>query len=208
MTNNWSRSDGNSLRPKRVRTDGALASATPSNRRGQKANTAYEKYKADLHAMFEGKKPLPEHMQDMLGTAKAPVVPAGADAVFGRAKASKPSGKPERRTRRRVASGKETYASLLDSVRAANSAGDVTQAVDKLLAGGHQLPDDDEILSKALSHQDDAVLDRVVAQLEGLGPSFAFRSPRLLRTRLESAALMTGDDQLRTRCEALRAAIL
>ena len=57
--------------PTRVRADGTSGSAREvggDDVPKRPANTAYERYKQELHAFFNGEKPLPEHLKDMLAT--------------------------------------------------------------------------------------------------------------------------------------------
>src|SRR5437773_240334 len=56
--------------PTRVRADGTSGSSKNDDEmpKPRPANTAYERYKQELHAFFNGGKPLPEHLKDMLAT--------------------------------------------------------------------------------------------------------------------------------------------
>src|SRR6185437_5375302 len=51
--------------PTRVRSDGTTGTARDEDLPKRPANTAYERYKQELHAFFNGDKPLPAHMKDM-----------------------------------------------------------------------------------------------------------------------------------------------
>src|SRR4051794_32002392 len=55
--------------PTRVRSDGTSSESSKNDDLPRKpANTAYERYKQELHAFFNGEKPLPDKLKDMLAT--------------------------------------------------------------------------------------------------------------------------------------------
>ena len=54
--------------PNRVRMDGTRAEAQDEAPKPRGVNTAYERYKQQLHSFFDQGKPLPDHLRDMLST--------------------------------------------------------------------------------------------------------------------------------------------
>ena len=100
--------------PTRVRTDGTAGSTKDGDLPKKPANTAYERYKQELHAFFNGEKPLPDHLKDMLATRpgaadhgladEAAEAEAKADATKAQAlaktKAKETNGKPDKAPRR------------------------------------------------------------------------------------------------------------
>lgn len=213
----------NTLEPTRVRTDGSRNSERDDLEERIRArvaqNSAYEKYKASLHAYFNGDAPLPDHLRDMLATRP------GAEQVFGeeevaQARANQagpaPSQKParsnrakrperdagERKTRRIVTGRGDDYAALVDAIRKAGSPRESEQSVNELLARGHALPEDGEVLSKALGHSDEAVIGDALRGLLRIADEV--KSPRLLRTRLDNVALLARSAEVRGLCEELK----
>lgn len=210
----------NSLEPTRVRTDGSRNEGNDFEERLKARvaqNTAYEKYKASLHAYFNGEAPLPDHLREMLATRP------GAEAVFGepdtveaepalepKKKKGKGKGKraperdgTERRARRMVSSNGSDYASLVEAVRKAASPRESEQSVDALKAAGHALPLDAEVLSKALGHSNDDVISEALRGLLSIADQV--KSPRLLRTRLDNVVLLTRSGEVKGLCEELKA---
>src|SRR6476620_10782092 len=125
--------------PTRVRLDGTRAA--PSNDDGQPpqpkggGGSAYEKYKQSLHAFFNGDKPLPDHLRDLLATRPGAsdhlegvedvidVKPAPLTAVAAKkGKATARNARTDdRKARRMVAVSSDDYASLVEAVRRATS---------------------------------------------------------------------------------------
>lgn len=212
----------NTMDPTRVRTDGSRTSERDELEERIRArvaqNSAYEKYKASLHAYFNGDSPLPSHLRDMLATRP------GAEQVFGEeevanaksnltaAAARKPAKgnkakRPERdagerKTRRMVSGRGDDYAALVEAIRKSGSPRESEQSVNALLAQGHPLPEDGEVLSKALGHSDEAVIGDALRGLLRIADEV--KSPRLLRTRLDNVALLARSAEVRGLCEELK----
>jgi hypothetical protein len=194
--------------------------ASPSNDDGQPgpkppAGSAYEKYKQSLHAFFNGDKPLPDHLRDLLATrpgasehldgveeveAKAqPVAPAPKKGKPARAARG-----PEDRKRRMVATSSDDYASLVEAIRRATSPREVESAIDALLEKGHALPMDGEVLSKALGHSSETVLAMALRGLSSVVDSGSLKSVQLLKTRVNNVALLASSSDVRELCGELR----
>src|SRR5688572_17310411 len=154
--------------PTRVRTDGTAGSTKDGDLPKKPANTAYERYKQELHAFFNGEKPLPDHLKDMLATRpgaadhgladEAAEAEAKADATKAQAQAktkskeSNGNGKPDKAARRVINGPSDDVLAIVEQIRKANSPREVEGAVDALRAKGATLPKDAEVLSKALGH--------------------------------------------------------
>lgn len=211
----------NSLEPARVRADGTRGESNELEERIKARvaqNSAYEKYKASLHAYFNGDAPLPDNLREMLATRpgaeevlgeSAQTVPEEPNANQSRkAKASKgkrdrnTNGNGEKRTRRMVSSKGNDFASLVEAIRKSTSPREGELSVNALLAAGHALPTDAEILSKALGHSDEAVIEQALRGLLNIPDEV--KSPRLLRTRLDNVALLARTSEVRSLCEELK----
>lgn len=213
----------NSLEPARVRADGTRGESNELEERIKARvaqNSAYEKYKASLHAYFNGDAPLPDNLREMLATRP------GAEEVLGESAQSAPqeseasqsrkskagkgkgkrdrnaNGNGEKRTRRMVSSKGNDFASLVEAIRKSTSPREGEQSVNALLAAGHALPTDAEILSKALGHSDETVIEQALRGLLNIPDEV--KSPRLLRTRLDNVALLAQTSEVRSLCEELK----
>lgn len=195
--------------PARVRMDGTSASPDankPGGRTGGQ-NTAYERYKQQLHAFFNGDKPLPDHLKDMLSTRpgatehgfgdeEKPAAEDGAEAADGAEEAPK---KDE--PRRRVVTANADDIVLAEAIRKATSPKEATVAVDALLARGFPLPKDADVLGKALGHSDDGVLEQALCGLLALIDEGQFKgNGTLLKTRVKNVALLSSSSAVRGRC--------
>jgi hypothetical protein len=200
--------------PTRVRTDGTRAESSDDAPKRPEPSS-YEKYKQSLHAFFNGDKPLPDHLKDMLLTRP------GAEGVFGeeaeaasmaeveaqdRAKGKKKptpdDRKEDKKVRRVVPSNGADLFTLVEAIRKGNSPREVEAAVDALRAKGHPLPKDADILSKALGHSSEDVLQEALAGLIEIDVA-NIKSPQLLKTRTKNVALMASSSSLRELCGQL-----
>jgi hypothetical protein len=189
----------------RVETDDRPAPSKP-------AASSYERYKQELHAFFNGDKPLPDHLRDMLATrpgASAHGFEADESAAPVEVKSStKKAGKKTKEAvaedsgRRRVVGVAADDVVLMEAIRRATSPREIQSAVDAMLARGLPLPKDAEILGKALSHADDAVLEQALTGLKDLIVEGSFRgNATLLKTRLKNAALLSSSSAVRALCD-------
>ena len=194
----------NALDTKRVRTNGSSGSASP-NKASQTKNTTYEKYKASLHAFFDGKAPLPDHIRSLspgTETENVQVVTSHLPVDPEEVKAEK---KPVARLpRRRSTASAPTYDVFIEAIKRSTTPDEITRTIDALFEAEHPLPADEDILSKGLSHRDEDVVLHILQTLEQLLASQPVKSPRLLKTRIENAALLTSSAQVKTLCKSLR----
>ncbi|MDP2343254.1 MAG: hypothetical protein Q8O67_20010 [Deltaproteobacteria bacterium] len=185
--------------------DKPAAPARPSS------NSPYERYKQQLHAFFNGDKPLPDHLKDMLATR-----PGAGDHGFAEeeaaaaaaAAAAQPKKKAEKKEepRRRVVAATTDDIVLADAIRKSTSPKEAQVAVDALLARGFPLPKDADVLGKALGHKEDNVLEQALTGLLELINEGAFKgNPTLLKTRVKNVALLSGSSSVRERCNDLMA---
>jgi hypothetical protein len=202
--------------PTRVRTDGTRVDSSANNNannndvpRPRAANTAYERYKQELAAFFNGQKPLPEHMRDLLSTR-----PGAAEHGFssdGTDDGAAPSVEREndkdadkketdKRAPRRVVNGPtDDVLALQEAIRRANSPREVDAAVKALRDKGASLPKDAEILSKALGSGDEDVLTEALRGLLEIEMK-DIKSPTLLKTRVKNVSLLSSSAELRELC--------
>jgi hypothetical protein len=212
-----------SLDPVRVRTDGSKTEkADPTEERLRarvKKNSAYEKYKASLHEFFDGDKPLPDNLKAILATRPGAAAHLGEEAVAEqeaaeaeaassapvtkRSKKKEKSRDGERRTRRRV-STRDDYGPLVEAVRKSNSPREVEGAVDALLGAGYELPGDADILSKALGHSNEDVIEKALSGLLEVADSGQIKSKSLLRTRIDNVALLASSRSVSSLCDELK----
>jgi hypothetical protein len=198
--------------PSRVRMDGTRVETDDRPAPSKPAASSYERYKQELHAFFNGDKPLPDHLRDMLATrpgASAHGFEADESAAPVEVKPSpKKASKKAKETsvedggRRRVVGVAVDDVVLMEAIRKATSPREIQSAVDALLARGLPLPKDAEILGKALSHADDAVLEQALTGLKDLIVEGSFRgNATLLKTRLKNAALLSSSSAVRALCD-------
>jgi hypothetical protein len=193
--------------PTRVRTDGTAGSTKDGDLPKKPANTAYERYKQELHAFFNGEKPLPDHLKDMLATRpgaadhgladEAAEAEAKADATKAQAQAkakskeSNGNGKPDKAPRRVINGPSDDVLAIVEQIRKANSPREVEAAVDALRAKGASLPKDAEVLSKALGHGNEDVLAEALKGLVEIDLA-QIKSPGLLKTRVKNVLLLAS----------------
>lgn len=198
--------------PSRVRMDGTRVETDDRPAPSKPAASSYERYKQELHAFFNGDKPLPDHLRDMLATrpgASAHGFEADESAAPVEVKSStKKAGKKTKEAvaedsgRRRVVGVAADDVVLMEAIRRATSPREIQSAVDAMLARGLPLPKDAEILGKALSHADDAVLEQALTGLKDLIVEGSFRgNATLLKTRLKNAALLSSSSAVRALCD-------
>lgn len=217
----------------RVRGDGsssATSKITDSLEEKIKArtakNSAYQKYKDQLHEFFDGKRELPEQMREMLATRPGAeehgIVEAEGDVDAKPAKkkkkksdgdgkgevASEPArvdanGKP----RRRIAGRSDARALHIAALRESNSPREAEVAIDGMRAEGFSIPLEVDLLSKALGHKDEAVLTEALRGLTQIGLTPETPGAKLLKGRIANVALVASSSEARDLCTELQAAL-
>lgn len=203
--------------PTRVRTDGTAGSTKDGDLPKKPANTAYERYKQELHAFFNGEKPLPDHLKDMLATrpgaaehgmadesgdaasatsATSPQAQGPATKTRSRDKEKDSNGKPDKAPRRVINGPSDEVLAIVEQIRRANSPREVEAAVDALRAKGASLPKDAEVLSKALGHGNEEVLAEALKGLVEIDLA-QIKSPGLLKTRVKNVLLLASTSDVK-----------
>ncbi len=199
--------------PTRVRMDGRSTSDSGSSSttddipRPKPASSAYERYKQELQSFFNGSKPLPDHLKDLLATRpgaaehgiaaeEAEASPAATAAGAAAAKAKKAPARVDDRKRRVAAGPTDDVAELVAQLAKAVSPRDVETTVNALRARGVPLPREPEILSKALGHGNEEV---IAEALRGLIETDLprIKSPALLKTRIKNVLLLATTSDVR-----------
>jgi len=150
-----------------------------------RSSHAYEKYKANLNAFFDGKRKLPEHLKQLMPEE---------ESAQEKPQAQKQSNRP---LRRRSAAPLFSYEIFLEAIKRSVTPDEVTRTIDALLESGHQIPRDEDILSKAFIHRDESVVLKMLEKLSELLESKPSRNPRLLKTRLENLVLISSGSDIR-----------
>lgn len=136
-----------------------------------RSTRSYEKYKANLNAFFDGKVRLPaatEISSNPKSTRRLSGTP-----VFG-------------------------YDIFMEAIKRSATPDEVTRTINALLESGHQIPQDEEILSKALIHRDESMVISMLQRLQELLDKQPSKNPRLLKTRLENLLLISPTPELKT----------
>ncbi len=213
----------------RVRMDG---SSEKTNKRDDeleamvakraKKSSAYEKYKQQLHSFFDGETALPENLRDILSTRpgaeehglvpaepekEAPKKKAPKKSKGARARGQKSDQADGTKRRRMVAGPGSDYKEKVEAIRKANSPREVSAAIDALKEGNHALPEDIDVLSKALGHSDDAILEEALNGLLAVEVGPETKGANLLKTRLKNVALVTGSSDVRALCDDVQSAL-
>lgn len=207
--------------PTRVRSDGTTGEARGEGDVPRKpASTAYERYKQELHAFFNGEKPLPEHLKDMLATRPGAAehgidepsvdgkVEGKTDDKIGtpakKAGAKNDDGKEGKKARRVINGPTDDVLAIVEQIRRANSPREVEGAVDALKAKGASLPKDADVLSKALGHGNETILAEALQGLCEIDKA-QIKSPSLLKTRVKNVLLLASTTDLKDLCHKLLA---
>lgn len=192
------------------------------------ANSAYQRYKDQLHEFFDGKRELPEHMREMLATRPG----AEEHGIVGedeprpepkQARAKKKNGKNGKngkaepreaaradgagKPRRRIAGRSDARAQHIAALRESNSPREAEVAIDAMRAEGFSLPLEVDLLSKALGHKDEAVFSEALKGLNQIGLSPETPGAKLLKGRLANVALVASSSEARDLCTELQAAL-
>ena len=190
--------------PTRVRADGTAGNNRSDELPKRPANTAYERYKQELNAFFNGEKPLPDHLKDMLATRPGAAEHGMADDEAGAPvesdDAPKKDGKQapaeEKKARRVINGPSDEVLAIVEQIRRASSPREVEQAVDALRAKGAFLPKEAELLSKALGHGNEDVITEALRGLVELDKS-QIKSPSLLKTRVKNVLLLATTSEVK-----------
>jgi hypothetical protein len=194
---------------KRIRTNSLSGSAFP-RKVNQSKNTSYEKYKASLHAFFDGKAPLPGHIRSLATDAVSESATTKTALVsISKSEAKKTEKEPAERSLRRLSTPRApSYDVFIEAIKRSTTPDEITRTINALFEADHQLPADEDILSKGLSHRDEEVVLHILQELKQLLTSQPAKSPRLLKTRLENAALLTSSTQIKALCKSLRELVI
>ena len=189
------------LAPERVKADGEAQKTgwgVPKPKSG-KNQSAYDKYKQSLHEIFDGKKPMPNKMKGMLESQHPAVAQKEPD---DNQEASEEQ--PAKKVRRRVAPKGPTLGDLIQVAKSGKTSADVREALSEIKEKGFTLPSDDEdILVKALDHDDDEIVLQALTQLEVFLDNDTSKNPTLLKTRLQSAQMLASNGKIRRKTTAL-----
>lgn len=158
-----------------------------------RSTKAYEKYKANLNALFDGKTKLPEHLRQLM--PGEPVVPAVDPTPPSNPKSS----------RRLSGTPVFGYDIFMEAIKRSATPDEVTRTINALLESGHQIPQDEEILSKALIHRDESMVILMLKKLQELLHKQGSKSPRLLKTRLENLLLISPTPEIKSLVQDLQA---
>ena len=135
-----------------------------------RSTKAYEKYKANLNALFEGKAKMPEHLVQIVNPKS---------------------------TRRLSGTPTFGYDIFMEAIKRSATPDEVTRTINALLEAGHQIPQDEDILSKALIHRDESMVVSMLHKLQDLLEKQVSKSPRLLKTRLENLLLISPTPEIK-----------
>lgn len=153
-------------------------------------SSEYDRYKKSLHAFFDGKIPLPSYLSSLpAAEIIAPEIsPAPALA----------------RKSRLVAKTSKGEQTPLNSIRSAATKQEICAAIDLMTSLGQELPCEEEILSKALCHDSNIMKRQVLDKIEALIANSTLKNPKLLRSRLENAALLAKSQDIHNDCLRVR----
>jgi len=167
--------------------------------KSSKSNSAYDRYKASLHAIFDGKVPLPKHLKPESG------LESGLETEQAEAK---PNNSPVLRKSRRLSSSNSVgYKELIAKLDKASSKEEITFSIDAISQAGFELPKEQKYLSKALGHSDAKILKKVLADLKQVISEHSAEKPRLLKQRLEDIILLAKEDDVKNLCQEIQAII-
>ncbi|MEI6806088.1 MAG: hypothetical protein WCK49_06230 [Myxococcaceae bacterium] len=96
------------------------------------------------------------------------------------------------------------YDIFMEAIKRSATPDEVTRTINALLESGHQIPQDEEILSKALIHRDESMVILMLQKLQELIEKQGPKSPRLLKTRLENLLLISPTPEIKTHVRDLQ----
>lgn len=162
-----------------------------------KSLTSYDRYKASLHAIFDGKAPLPKHLQhNETEEGPKPKLCTKSDKSTLR-----------RRGKSVNATVKASHEALLKAIHEATTREEITESVNSLITEGYPLPKDEGLLSKALGHRNEEALIAVLRELKAVLTKNSPKKPRLIKQRIEDILLLTQDSEIRDLCSAIKAVL-
>lgn len=149
------------------------------------SHTSYERYKAKLHAIFDGRAPLPDHLREANSQGeeepKKHAEKTQSETQIGEKPATS-------KTQRRLSPSSNPHTLFVEALKKASTPDEMRRAVSAIREAGLELPHDEDLLSKVLTYPDETVVLDVLAQLESLLKRGAAKNPRLLVSRLDDAA--------------------
>jgi hypothetical protein len=160
-------------------------------------NTSYERYKANLHAIFDGKAPLPTGLRELAGVgAAAPVEQTKEDVI---------EVTPLAKSSRRRSAVQSPYSLFTEALKRASTHDEMQHAVAAFKEAKHEFPSDEDLLSKVLTHPDEDIVLEVLCHLEALFAAQPPKNSRLLVTRLEDAAFLSKPGAAKDRILKMKA---
>lgn len=193
----------------RVRMDGSTPSDPSLEKQIKKRSaqtSAYQKYKESLHAFFDGEKPLPKKVQEMLDTRDdddAPKKEVSKKSATGAQKKRK-NRNPKSDRLMATSDSATGYHQLVENIRKAKSPREVENAIDALQTQKFTLPLEEDVLSKALSHSKERVMKEALEGLLKLSASDDLKGGVLLKTRIDNVALLVSSGEMRALCEGVK----
>ena len=179
------------LELKTVKLDGKLHTVDSDLERMKNKNTShstYERYKANLHAIFDGRAPLPTHIREIADLREG-ITAASDEATVEEEKDEKIEAPVK--NLRRLSPTQNNYSLFTEALKKASTHDEMRGAVSALKEANHPFPADEDLLSKALTYPDEGVVLEVLDQMEALLDSHPSKNPRLLASRLEDAAFLS-----------------
>jgi hypothetical protein len=195
-----------------TRGKGRTSSDRPEPRPNSAQAAAQKSYRAALERAFEAGT-LAElaktisRPEEPRTPRPAPVPQPSADGTPAVAAAAPeaPAPAPPDPAQAAQAADRENRMKLIARIKEAEGRDVITRAIDAFLARYPKLPDDFEVLTKALSHKDD---ERIVVTLAAIETLLGKEKPRRARTlqgQLRFLEETHSDPEIRTRAAAVRA---
>ena len=163
-------------------------------------HSSYERYKAKLHAIFDGRAPLPEHLRE--NSPLRELVPEPPMAIIAEPKeVQRPVSSG---VQRRLSPSNNAYGIFIDALKKASTTEEMKGAVSALKEANLPFPQDEDLLSKVLTYPDNAVVLEALDQLETLLAKISPKNPRLLISRLDNATFECGPGQTKERIQKIK----
>lgn len=152
----------------------------------RKVTTGYHRYKQDLDDLF-ARGEASSLVQEVMSRSPAqdePAEPAGGNKGKKRPASKKKPKQPPARQK------------LLRSIRAASSPRELTRLFDEFLAGW-ELPEDIEILTQALEHEDEEIQAQALTMISSWLDGHVLRQKSVLTSRVRKLASRADDETVR-----------